>query len=33
LKKIRTVVRDVLDDRIKNLMIFGLDEEDGGHLH
>jgi hypothetical protein len=32
LKKIKTVVKDVVEDRNKNLMIFGLGEVDGENL-
>ena len=33
LKKIKTVVQDVVEDRAKNLMIFGLSEVEGENLH
>ena len=33
LKKIKTVVQDVVEDRTKNLMIFGLGEVEGENLH
>ena len=33
LKKIKTVVQDVVEDRTKNLMIFGLGEVEGEDLH